>query len=223
MVEATAQADTADATPSSTEGSKPFIVPIAKAKDTITVNVDDLPDEVFREVMFQGLKAVLNRGMTKVAAIEDEAERKAEALEKAKANWDDMKEGKVRITGGKAKPKGAREINTEAMRLARNAVKDAIKEEGGKISHYPSSEITALAKEYLEQETDEAKQLWALAKTNVEARLKKVKGSTVLKTIAKKAKVDTDLVKKAEAKKAERKPKAGAQLSKTQAGTASHR
>jgi hypothetical protein len=42
------------------------------------------------------------------------------------------------------------QVMTEALRLARGYVKDAIKRKGGKIHHYEVSQITAMAKKFLE-------------------------------------------------------------------------
>jgi len=132
-------------------------VPVVKAKaeDGTVVNIaiclDDVPDEVYKEALYQGFKTIMNRGMSKIttSTTKNKTELRTLAMEAAETNLENIYEGKVRITGGKAKKaKGA--INTEAMRLARNVVKDEIKRAGGKISHYDASEITKAARALVE-------------------------------------------------------------------------
>jgi hypothetical protein len=166
-------------------------VAIAKAKDVIEVNIDDLPDAVFKEVLIQGCKAVLNRGMSKVtiALLGDEDKVKTEAMAIASKNVEDMYAGKIRFTGGAKQHKVSGKVKTEAMRLARNVVKDEIKRGGGKISHYAASEITEAAKEYLE--TDAGKTLMDVAKANIEKREQAADaGAKVLSGITSKLKTD---------------------------------
>src|SRR5262245_14759289 len=131
-------------------------IPVAKAKGFLTITkdeIDALPDQVYREVLIQGFKTLFGRGQTKITAdtYPDEAERKAAAMTAAEKNWQDCKDGKIRFTGGKAKTAGKGAIMTEARRLARQAVKDAIKADGGKISHYEASEITKAANALIDE------------------------------------------------------------------------
>lgn len=41
-------------------------VPITKGKTTLAVNLDEIPDDVYTEIVLQGLKVLLNRGTSKV-------------------------------------------------------------------------------------------------------------------------------------------------------------
>lgn len=61
-------------------------------------------------------------------------------------------------------------MKTEAMRLARNEVKDEIKRQGMKVSHFEASEITRAATELLKQSPSIARQ----ARKNVLERKKRI-------------------------------------------------
>lgn len=197
------------------EATNTLNVPIVKAKAVVPVNLDDLPDDVYREVMLQGLKVVLNRGMSKITIgdLGDAEKVKEEALLKGNANLEALYEGKIRFTGGAKGSKVSGAVKTEAMRLARNLVKDEIKRQGGKISHYEASEITKAAKDLLEQDDSLLEQ----AKTNLEARAKIAAGEgEKLSAVTKGIKVSAKKVKAAEDKAA--KAKKDKPLSAKQAG-----
>lgn len=91
----------AEATQTAPE-AKMVSVPIAKGGAPIEVDINQIPQHVWDEVVLQGLKAVLTRGMSKITkeAIPDETKRKAEAMTKAKANLDDMYAGKTKVSIG---------------------------------------------------------------------------------------------------------------------------
>lgn len=191
--------------------STDLAVPVAKAKGYLTITkdeIDALPDAVYREILLQGFKSVFGRGQSKITAdtIPDEAQRREAAMAAAQKNWEDCKRGEIRITGGKAKKAGAGAIMTEARRLARQAVKDAIKADGGKISHYEASEITKAANALIEEYPEYVEQ----ATKNVEERKKKPAVTAILSTISVSE-------KKVAAAKAKSK-KAEGQLSAKQAG-----
>jgi len=183
-------------------------VPVVKAKgQVIEVELDKLPDEVYKEILLQGAKAVLNRGMTKISSTTypKEDELKAAAMEKAAENLEAMYEGKIRITGGKAK-KGMGKINTEARRIARNLVKDLIKQNGGKVGDYENSEISRAAQEMI----DANPEILKMAEENIKAReSEQTKIKFDLSSIA----VSDKKVAAAKAKKERKVP-----LSATQAG-----
>lgn len=138
-------------------------IPISKGKDLfIEVDTDELMDEAFpvdsfKEILFQGLKQVLNRGQSKLASSKNVAEKElpgnnAALLSKAEETLEAMRKGEIRVTGGKSKSKVTGAVKTEAMRIARALVKDALKREGKKVSHIAAKEITAAAKELIEGE-----------------------------------------------------------------------
>jgi hypothetical protein len=149
-------------------------IPVTKAGHTVMVKFDtDKPSPaVFAYLVALGAKQVLARGMTKVKKETDgAAELVAEAVEK---NLQAIYEGKVRMTGGvKQKTAGKGEVHTEAMRVARIAVKDAIKEKGGKPSLYAASTISELAEKLLVKHPELIEQ----AKHRVEARKQEEKPS----------------------------------------------
>lgn len=147
-------------------------IPITKAKATIAIDTEDptqLPEAVYIEALLQGLKVILNRGTSKVTkeTYPNEEELKAKAMEVALAQFELVKQQKIRFTGAKVE-KASGEVMTEARRLARNLVKEALKAMGKKISHIEASEITKAANAYLG--TDKGKALIEQAKSNVEAR-----------------------------------------------------
>ena len=186
-------------------------IPVAKAKGYLILTkdeVDALPDHVYREVLLQGFKAVLGRGQSKITAdtYPNEEERKSTALAVATKNWTDCKNGEIRVTGGKTKKPGQGAIMTEARRLARQAVKDAIKADGGKISHYEASEITKAANALIEEDASFVE----TATKNIEERKAKPAAVGVLSLI----KVSDKKVAAAKAKAT----KGEGQLSAKQAG-----
>ena len=177
-------------------------IPVTKAKGGfVEVDTDALPEEVFREWVLQGGKSVLNRGMSKITATTypEEQERKAAAMAQAQANLEANMRGEIRITGGKAK-KATGEIQREAVRLAKQAVKDAIKADGEKISHYETKDITTAAKALVDTDP----QFLALAEEAVKARLAKP-ASTAAKGVLSLIKVSEKKVAAANAKKAKAK------------------
>ena len=144
-------------------------IPISKGKDLFfPVDLDEImgeefPADVYREIIFQGLKQVMNRGFSVQSSAKskdnpmDEAEQakhNATLLKIAEENMEKYRKGEIRVSGGKAKTKGlARAIMTEATRLAKVIVKDGIRRLGTvKVSHVPARVITTRAKEFLETE-----------------------------------------------------------------------
>jgi hypothetical protein len=209
-------------------------IPIPKAGvgvtfevDTDTFNDDTFPLPVYLEIMLQGCKTLLNRGQSKLKSskgLEGNALTAAQAaiLAVVQVQYEAMLKGETRITGGKAKLKGVeREVKAEAMRLARLAVRDAIKASGGKISHYSAKKITEAAEEVLADE-ERGPQFMEIAKANVAKRHEldepaknadeaKVKGGELIKALGLEA--DPKLVAKAEKSAAEKKAKKGEKVS----------
>jgi hypothetical protein len=133
-----------------------FSVPIAKAgKDaTITVDVKLLNDEMYALVMAEGLKAILNARMTSKAGpgavtklsgkeLEDAQGR---AMKIATENLDKLFKGEIKAKGTKAaKSDLPREVQTEARRIARELVKNVIRDAGLKPSRVAAKDITSAA------------------------------------------------------------------------------
>jgi hypothetical protein len=194
-------------------------IPIAKGGDSVEVETDSLSEELFRYVCALGLKAVLNRGMSKLtkALVSNAEQLKTEAMIIAGKNLEAVYANKVRMTGGVKAKAASGEVNTEAMRLARIAVKDTIKDAGGKISHYAALEITKAAKDLIAADATYVEQ----AKANIEARkTAKPKVAIDVSKIAVSAKKVAEAEAKKAADKAKREAKKGDKpaLSKTQAG-----
>lgn len=177
---------------------------------TVEVDASRLPDHVYREALMQGLKVIAERAMSKItkANIPDETTRRSEIHAKALANIEDMYAGKTKITGEAKVKRASGAVMTEAMRLARNLVKDAMKANKIKISHVKASEITAAAKQVIENDPS----IMTTAEANLAAR-----AATPTKiNIASLIHVDAGLVAKDEARKA--KEKADKPISAKQAG-----
>lgn len=129
-------------------------VPVTKSKGgAVEIDVDAIPPEVFQAVVIAGLKDYLNRGMSKISVTGLEGEAleaaKSAAMEKAEKNRDDMLAGKTRITGQKAEKGASGAVMTEARRLAKGIIKDAMKRKGIKVSYVPAPEITKAANAYI--------------------------------------------------------------------------
>ena len=174
-------------------------IPITKAKGQfVSIDTDAIPQDVFTEAVLQGLKVLANRGTSKVtkAAYPNAEELTAAAIAKANEQVELIMSSKIKFTGQKKAAGVSGAVRTEAMRLARNLVKDEMKRAGIKISHVEASEITGAAKELLEAMPD----LIETAKANLEARSKVAVGEKInVKALIKES---PTLVAKAEARKA---------------------
>lgn len=185
-------------------------IPITKAKASIVFDTSVMSDEMYEEILIQGLKVVLNRGTTKITkeTYPDEDELKAAAMAKAEEQVEAVKSGTIRRTGSKAAAKESGEVMTEARRLAKNIVKDLMKAAGIKISHVEAKDITSAANELLKEDPS----LIETAKANLEAR----KATPTKVDIKSLIKVSEKKVKAAEDKKLKDKAERG--LSAKQAG-----
>ena len=174
-------------------------VAITKAKTTMAVDTDKIPEDVYAEALLLGLKVLLNRGTSKVTAstYPNAEELKAAAFAVAEKQMELVNTSKIKFTGGKKKSGTSGAVMTEARRLAKALVKDEIKRQGGKISHYEASEITKAANAFLE--TEEGAKLI----TQAQANLKERENVSIGKTIDLSGLIaeSPDLVAKAEAKK----------------------
>lgn len=189
-------------------------VPITKAKGQfVEIDTDALPQDVFTEAVLQGLKVLANRGTSKItkASYPNADELKAAAQAKAEEQVQLMMENKIKLTGQKKAGGVTGAVRTEAMRLARQLVKDEMKRAGIKISHVEASEITKAAKELLDAMPDLIEQ----AQQTIAARQSEADKVKSAINITELVKANPALVAKAEAKKA--KDKAGT-ISAKQAG-----
>lgn len=192
-------------------------VSIVKAKQTIEIETDKLPQAVYEEALAQGLKVLMNRGNTKITktTYPKPEELQAKAMEAAHAMRENLYAGKIRIMGAKSDNKVPGVVMTEARRIARNLVKDELKRQGVKVSYVEASEITKAANALIAADPEIIKQAEdAISARNAQAE--KVKAA--LGDI--KASVPVSEKKKAAAEKAkaDNKAKANAVLSAAQAG-----
>ena len=196
-------------------------IQVKKGSGQIDVDTDKLPVEQYAEALRLGLEAMMNTKQSKipsVKAIKELAETDAKAAEAhresamkiAADNLEAIYANKFK-SGRKATSasKVSREIMTEALRLARNTVKDAIKAAGAKISHVKASDITSAAKDLIAQDPEYLEK----AKANLEANQVKAK-----KAIDVSALVSPELVAKAAEKAEAAKSKSAGIISATQAG-----
>ncbi len=192
-------------------------IPVTKAKQTIDIDDEKLPDHVFSAALFLGLKELANRGQSKitVAKLEGEelAKAQAAAMEKAIENVAAMYDGTVKLPGTKASPKESRAVMDEAMRQAKAVVKDYIKNELKlKISAVAPSEITRKAKELVASDPSYIEK----AKAIVEQRTKPAQVTISFADVHE----DPKLAKKVDERKAKAKAPG---LSAKQAGKAAPR
>lgn len=174
-------------------------VPVPKGAGFIEVDTKvDVPDAMYTEALLQGLKVMLNKGMTKILTkgLEGDDLTKAQvaAMQVATANFEKLKAGT--LSTGRAKSVGdgkvSRELKTEAMRLARNLVKDQLKAAGEKVSHYAAKDITEAANAMLaadESIIEQAREsLIARSKINVTVDVASIKADPAkVKAAAEKA------------------------------------
>jgi len=191
-------------------------VPITKGKTTLAVAIDDIPADVWAEVILQGLKVLLNRGTSKVTkeTYPKAEELTAKANEVAATQLEMVMTSKIKFTGGKKKSGATGAVMTEARRLAKALVKDELKRAGIKISHVEASEITKAANAYLE--TEQGAALVEQAKVNLAEREKISIGGVI--DVAKTVHISQALVDKANARKAK-----DGTLSAKQAGKVKHK
>jgi hypothetical protein len=128
-------------------------IPVVKAKGQyLEGDPDKLPIHVYREVVVQGWKVILNRGQTKItkAAYPNPQELQDAAMEKAIETMEAMYAGKIRIMGGGKSDKVPREVQTLARQMAKAIVKQQIKDAGMRISLFEAKDITAAANAMLQ-------------------------------------------------------------------------
>lgn len=176
---------------------------------------DSNPD-LMTQVITEGLKTILNSRMSKATEFPaptklegaDLEEAKSKALAKAAENYDDFKAGKL-SKKSKAATTEKKEVLTEALRLAKEVVKDKLKANKVRISTVAAKDITAAAKALLEADRDTFVEK---AKANLSERSATPSAIDILALV----KPDPKLVAKAEREKAEKKQERS--LSAKQAG-----
>lgn len=179
-------------------------ITITKAKAVMPIETNDLPEAMYEEALILGLKAILNRGTTKITkeAYPNEDELKAAALKVAEKQKKDLMDGKIRRTGAKAqKVSGA--LMTEARRLARALVKDELKRQGIRATYVEASEITKAANAYIAVDPS----ILEKAQANLDAREEMKSSAVDISKIVSATMVSEKKKKKVEAEKAKAKEK----------------
>lgn len=197
-------------------------VAITKGKGSLDVDTDALPENVYKEVVAQGLKVLLNRGMTKITVAkltgDDLAKAMAAAMEVGQKNLENLLAGKVRITAAKGDGKVPGVVMTEARRIAKQMVKDMMKREGIKLRDVDAKDITAAANALIA--SDET--IIAKAQANIDSvKEEGTKVADILAGITKAIPINEKKKAKNEAEAAEKKKER--QLSAAQAGKTNKR
>lgn len=145
-----------------------FKVPVVKSKGFVEIDYANIPDEMLRHVVAAGLKVLINGGTSKItkSTYPNEAELQSVSQAKAEERAAELIAGTLKVAGAKAKGKTPAKVMTEARRLAKAYIKDQMREQGLKISHYDAKEITAAANDLLESMPE----LIAQAEANIKAR-----------------------------------------------------
>jgi hypothetical protein len=191
-------------------------VPIVKGKGVVEIDTDTLPEAVYAEALLQGLKTLANRGMSKVTIkdLGDEATVRKEAMIIATQNVAKIAAGEIKFSGKASKSEAAKldkAVGTEALRIARERVRDGLKAAGKKLYAVKASEITSAAKELIGLDPS----IVQMAEQAIKAR-QEVPTSIDLSALIAGVKEDTAKIAKEEAKKAE--AKANKPISAKQAG-----
>jgi hypothetical protein len=153
---------------------KSFVIPLKGGCGHVTLeDADAIPIEMYRYIFQQGLETVVNSvGMSKLLPgitklVGAEAEKAKDAVRKqARANVQALLEGTLKTKGARAKAEVSGAVQTEALRIAKEMVKDLIRSNGQKIGAYKASEITTAAKELIADNPDIVKK----AKANLDER-----------------------------------------------------
>lgn len=122
--------------------------------DTSVLTSEEFPEVSYERIMFEGVKAILNARMSKIAAPtkltgKEFEDNQALALSKAQENYDDLLSGKAVKRSGAKEATAPKEVMVEARRLAKDVVKTEIRKSGQKPSLVAMSDITAAANELI--------------------------------------------------------------------------
>jgi hypothetical protein len=175
-----------------TEPRKMVKVPIVKGKQAIEVDVQQIPQDMWDQVVLAGLKVVLNGGATKLTKkeIPDEEELKTKAMEVADDRLQQLYDGTLRIGRGSTSTKQVSgEVKIEARQQALKTIKAQLKKQGFLLRDYDPKDLRAAADDLLESEDGES--IYKEAQAAIDARNKKTLDLSGLKPSANaKAKAD---------------------------------
>lgn len=177
---------------------------------TIAVDLNRLPDRIYKAVLVHGLQKLINRKS------KSDKTDVMKPMERAEANLTAMYANTFKLIGSKVESsKASHPVMVEARRLAKLAIKAEIKAgnivaaDGSKlkVAHVAATEYTRLANELIEAD----KSYITAAEANLKAAEKPIAAKLTVS-------IDPKLVKAAEDKKAKAKATAGQTLSAKQAG-----
>ena len=150
------------------------VLEIPVTNKTISVDTDVIPESMFAMALAEGLKVMLNKGMSKIAVKDLEGEEldkaRAAAMQVAAQNLEKVMAGEIKKPRAAGASKVPGIVMTEARRLAKEVVKNEIRAAGFKVSHVEASKITAMANDMIATDPSFLEQ----AKANIEARTAKV-------------------------------------------------
>lgn len=209
----------ASSTPTAAEESPIVTITLKGGCGTMEVDTSRFDMATYKAIFVAGVESLVMKsgmskllpGITKLEGKEQEGRIK-EVREQAEKNLEAMYAGNLK--GGKAK-KAAGAVNVEAMRLAKNMLRDLIKASGQKIGAYSAKEQTAAAKVIL----DANPHLLKLAEENLANRVEEAKGAKKLDLKGLfGAKAESDEVKAKPKVPPKKKEKADKPISAAQAG-----
>lgn len=155
------------------------VVTITLPADCGTMDVDTSKFSIkdYKAIFIAGLEVMIMKsgmsklrpGITRLEGKERE-ERTKQIREQAAKNLEAMYEGNLK--GSKTKPKTSGAVQTEAMRLAKEMVKDMIRAANQKIGAYKPKELTEAAKQVLSDNPH----LIKTAEENLASRVQDAKG-----------------------------------------------
>jgi len=180
-------------------------IPVTKAGNRpIEFETNDLPENIYAAALAEGLKVLVNKGMSKIIlkGLEGSELDAAhdEAYAKAESNRDKLMSGQLATARASTKTADGKKVPgvvlTEARRLAKEVVKNEIRAAGMKISHVEASAITKAANELIAADPSFIEQ----ATANIEARTAKVVSVNIASLIHESPKlVEAEKVRKAKA------------------------
>lgn len=190
-----------DTAPTSTD----LKIPVVKGGTGayVLVNTERVDIRIYTAALAAGFKLLANGGASKITKPADEDDKEAmdkfhkAAVAKAEERVLAMYDGSLKLGRGAGTVKGpSGAVTNEARRIARQLVKDALRENGLRVSHFSASEITAQANAML-TDSEVGPGLFRMAEENLNKRT-----STNVKVDIGKMKADPKLVAKAEERKA---------------------
>lgn len=144
-----------------------YVIPVVKAPgQTVEIDIGKMETVSYEHTIHEGLKHYVNAGATKIKQDGPDGKgyspgAQADALKLAQEKATQLMLGTYKFGRQSAKDSGRdHKVVVLATQLARDFIKKLIKDNGGRVTHYKASEITAAAKEML---VDEQRGAWFFA------------------------------------------------------------